>query len=50
MPMICGWCDPDKKGICSYFMYPLRTLVFSEFVFVEIVGVALVVGGIKAIL
>jgi hypothetical protein len=45
-PLLCGWCDPPSHPICANTPYPLRTLLLSEFVFVELLGVAFVVGGL----
>lgn len=46
LPAHCGWCEPGRGGICRYFAYPLRTLILSEFVAVEFVGICLIVAGV----
>jgi hypothetical protein len=45
-PLLCGWCDPPSHLICPNALYPHRTLLLSEFVFVELLGVAFIVGGV----
>jgi hypothetical protein len=45
-PMVCGWCEEPSNFFCRILPFPLRSLIFSELVFIEIVGFALLVGGV----
>jgi hypothetical protein len=45
-PMICGWYEEPLNFLCRIVPFPLRSLIFSEFVFIELVGFALFVGGV----
>jgi hypothetical protein len=45
-PAMCGWCEPSASRICRVLPYPMRTLLLSQFVFVELLGLAFIVGGL----
>ena len=48
-PILCGWHGDGDLMMCKVLPAPLRLLVFSEFVFVIIVGVSLLVAGVIVI-
>lgn len=49
-PIICGWNGDGEVPLCKVLPAPVRVVLLSEFVFVEVVGVCLVIGGALAIL
>lgn len=48
-PMLCGWSGNGDMILCKVIPSPLRVLLFSEFLFIEVVGVCLFIGGLLII-